>query len=81
MKQIYFLRHGETQYNKLKIAQGQRQDVPLNDSVAAEDPGTSPPKAKAEVCKPAKPTLYLVVPKPVGFAVHEVPFHNSVEFE
>ena len=29
-KEIYFIRHGETSYNKMKINQGQEIDIPLN---------------------------------------------------
>lgn len=30
MKEIYFIRHGETEWNKLKLGQGSRNDIPLN---------------------------------------------------
>ncbi len=30
MKKIYFIRHGETNYNKLKISQGSEIDSILN---------------------------------------------------
>lgn len=31
MKQLYFVRHGETIWNNLKLAQGSRNDISLND--------------------------------------------------
>jgi len=30
MKEIYFIRHGETEWNKLGLGQGSRNDIPLN---------------------------------------------------
>ena len=32
MKEIYFIRHGETEYNKIKINQGSKIDSILNDT-------------------------------------------------
>lgn len=32
MKEIYFIRHGETEWNKLGLGQGSRNDIELNDA-------------------------------------------------
>ena len=52
------------------------QLVPSKLSVSNGRDGGAPPKAIAEVEVPAPPALVLPVFK-AGFAVHEVPFHDS----